>query len=268
MIHATSKLHQLGLAVALACVATAASAVPYSIDGSFADWQINSSTLRSSTARAQTVEDDHDNYLNPGYGGQTYDAEAMYLDWDANFLYVGILTGMPSTQPQNPAQNSYGPGDIILDFGRDNNPEFAFKVITSGGLTAGKLYQPGVWDFGIWQAPKVLATAQNPSKDVVGIRSGTEVATGSLAYSLNGYNNLGAWLNDTHYFIEAKIPVSAFGSLWQGGGPKVALDVHWAALCGNDIILTDPAPISEPAMGGLLALTMGSLAWHRRKYKK
>lgn len=262
------KLHQLGTALAFACAASAANAVPYNIDGSFADWQINSHTLKSSTARKETIEDQHDSYLIPGYGGQTYDAEAIYLDWDANFLYVGVLTGMPKTQLHNPARNSWGPGDIILDFGRDKHPEYAFKVISRDGLTSGRLYQGTTWDYGLWYQPNILATNLHPSTDVVGVKTGNQIATGNLAYSSIGSKNLGDWVLDTHYFIEAKIPTSAFGNLWRGDGPKVSLDVSWAAMCGNDIIVVDPAPVSEPAMGGLITLMLGSLAWHRRKQKK
>ena len=166
MSPAKLKLLQISAGLNLAFAATTACALPYTIDGLFADWGVNSTTLQSSTARKQTIEDQHDSYLNPGYGGQKYDAEAMYLDWDANYLYVGVLTGLPSNNPHNPAGNSYGPGDIILDFGLDNNPEFAFKVITRNGLTKGKVYQPlsspTTWHYGIWSAPNVLANGSNP----------------------------------------------------------------------------------------------------------
>lgn len=256
---------------ALALAATFAFTTPalaYTINGSFSDWGINHTTLVSSTARFQHQEDQHENFLDPGYGGQRYDAEAIYLDWDASYFYVGVLTGLPSNNAHNPAANSYGPGDIIFDFGKDNNPEFALKTRNANGLVKGKLYKPGTWEYGLWSGPGVLATPGHPSTDIVGIRSGTLVANASLVYNNNATTGLGAWAADQHYFIEARIPLSAFGNLWQGDGPVEALNVHWAALCANDIITVDPAPLPEPGAAGLMALTLGSVAFVRRKSRR
>lgn len=266
---ALSRLNVLGLAVTLGMAAVnPTSAAPYVIDGSFADWGVNHTTLVSSTAREQIQEDQHDNFLNPGFGGQRYDAEAMYLDWDDTYFYVGVITGLPSNNAHNPAGNSYGPGDIIFDFGKDNDPEFALKLRTADGLTKGKLYAPGAWQYGIWSSPGVLATPSQPSTDIVGIQSGTAVANAHLVYNNNYTTGLGQWLADKHYFIEARIPLSAFGSNWLSTGPVTALDVHWAALCANDIILVDPAPVSEPGAAGLMGLALGSLVMAGRKSRR
>jgi hypothetical protein len=266
MSPSNNNLLPIVAAIALACAATSANAIPYTIDGVKDDWNINTLTLVSSTAKSQTIEDQtggSGTYLNPGYGGQKYDAEAMYLDWDASYLYVGVLTGLPKNNPNG--GGSYGPGDIILDFGRDGNPEFAFVVTSLGGFTPGALYKPGTWSYGLWSAPNVLATTAHPSPDEVAIKTGTYVTTGELAYSSSPITGLGAWGSDQHYFIEAKIPTSAFGSLWSIAGPKVDVDVSWAALCANDIIKADPQPVPEPATIGLLGVAMGSIVWLRRR---
>ncbi len=60
---------------------------------SYSDWSINSTTLSSAAANAQKVEDDHSSYLNPGFGGQAYDAEALYATWDSAYLYSGLMRG-------------------------------------------------------------------------------------------------------------------------------------------------------------------------------
>lgn len=266
---ALPKLKALGFLLSSGLTLFAASpALAYDIDGGFSDWGINSTTLVSSTAREQVQEDQHVNYLNPGFGGQRYDAEAIYLDWDATYFYVGVLTGLPSNNAHDPGANSYGPGDIIFDFNKDNDPEFALKLRNAGGLTRGKLYAPGTWEYGIWSSPGVLANASNPSTDIVGIKTGTEVANAALVYNNNFTTGLGQWSNDKHYFIEARIPLSAFGAHWAGTGPVEALNVHWAALCANDIIVVDPAPVSEPGGAGLLGLALGSIAVVRRKARK
>lgn len=268
---ALPKLNALGCLLSLGLTSVAASSAhAYTIDGMFSDWGIHHTTLVSSTAREQVQEDQHDNFLNPGYGGQRYDAEAIYLDWDATYFYVGVLTGLPSNNTHNPSGNSYGPGDIIFDFNysEDDNPEFALKLRNAGGLTKGKLYAPGTWEYGIWSAPGVLANGSNPSTDIVGIKTGTEVANTTLVYNNTYTTGLGQWTSDKHYFIEARIPLSAFGGHWAGTGPREALNVHWSALCANDIIVVDPAPVSEPGVAGLLGLALGSIAVVRRKARK
>jgi len=265
---ALKTLQHFGFTVSLLAASGTASA--YVIDGSYSDWGINHTTLVSSTARHQIQEDDHDYYLNPGFGGQRYDAKAIYLDWDSTYFYVGVLTGMPSNNAHNPAANSYGPGDIIFDFGKDNDPEFALKTRTAGGLVKGKLYAPGTWQYGIWSAPAVLANASNPSTDIVGIASGSFVADAQLVYNNNFTTGLGAWSSDKHYFIEAKIPLTAFGPHWSVTGPTEALNVQWAALCANDILVVDPPPalVGEPHGIALLGMALGTLVPVGRRARK
>lgn len=249
-------------------LSAAAPALAYTIDGSYVDWSINSTTLISSTAREQAQEDQNTYFLDPGYGGQRYDAEAMYLDWDDTYFYVGVLTGLPSNNAHNPAGNSFGPGDIIFDFGKDNDPEFALRTRNADGLVKGKLYKPGTWEYGLWSAPGVLASPGHPSTDIVGLKTGTQVANASLVYNNTYTTGLGLWTSDRHYFIEARIPLSAFGTLWTADGPADALNVHWAALCANDIIVVDPAPVPEPGAAQLIALSLGIGVMTARKGRR
>lgn len=57
-------------------------------------------------------------YLNPGWGGQAYDAEALYATIIGSKLYIALATGHNPLTRQNPGSNSYGAGDFAIDFGK------------------------------------------------------------------------------------------------------------------------------------------------------
>lgn len=253
-----SSKHHLIVAAALTLVGAPLSASAYTVDGNFADWGLRrtgqiSDWTPSASVKQFVVEDQTGGagaFLSPGYGGQRYDAEAVYLDWDANWLYVLIVTGLPPDNPQNPAANSYGAGDIAIDFGRNNTWDYGMAVKNYAGLTPGTVYAATAWNYGLWSGPGQLATASRPATNVVAVKSGTAVGTGQLAYSALGINNVGQYTSDLHYVIEAALPLSSFGSNWGANGPLVPFDVQWTMYCANDIITVDPQPagrVPEPA---------------------
>ena len=96
-----------------ALVALPASA--YTIDGNLADWGISSPSFTPSLpVKGYVIEDQTggaNTFLNPGYGGQPYDAEALYVNYDSTNLYLGLITG------HSPQNTSYAPGDFLIDFG-------------------------------------------------------------------------------------------------------------------------------------------------------
>lgn len=265
------RYHAIGaIAATLLCASTAAHAGP-TIDGNITDWGLHrtgnvSDWTPSATINHYTVEDQTGNsgvFLNPGYGGQRYDAEAIYLSWDATNLYVLIITGLPFNNPHNPAGNSYGAGDILIDFGQNGSFEYGMAVKGYAGLTPGSVYQVGSVNYGLWSAPGVLG---HPGTNPVAIKTGTQTGTGQLAYTLVG-NNMGLYAADQHYAIEAAIPILSLGAFW-GNGQK--FDVQWTMYCANDIISVDPlvAPrgVPEPGVPALLAaaLVAGAIPAGRR----
>lgn len=239
----------------------AAPASAYVIDGSISDWGLQrTGSVTDWTpllgVKAWAVEDQTgplSAFLDPGYGGQRYDAEALYLDWDATYLYILVVTGLPPGNVHDPAANSYGAGDILIDFGRDGSFDYGLVVKNYAGLLPGEVYRTGSLHYGIWSSPGVPGT---PSPYAVALASGTPVGTAQLAYSTTGVNNLGQYKSDLHYAIEAAIPLAALGSDWGVNGPNKAFDVQWTMYCANDLITVDPAPtaVSEPNMLALLAL--------------
>jgi len=269
----------LACAAAVALTAVAFPAFAYTVDGSFNDWGLQrtgraSDWTPSASVKEFIIEDQTGGsnvFLNPGYGGQRYDAEAIYLDWDATWLYVLIVTGLPPDNPQNPGANSYAPGDIAIDFGRDQTWEYGMAVKNIAGLTPGTVYAASAWHYGLWSAPGQLATPSRPATDVVAVKSGTAVGNGQLVYSSVGINNVGQFASDVHYVIEAALPLSSFGANWGGSGPLVPFDVQWTMYCANDVITVDPLPagrVPEPAAPLALAAAAAMFSLRRARARR
>lgn len=228
----------------------------------FSDWGISTSDLSSSTAGVQfTTEDQHGSYLDPGYGGQNYDAEGIYTTWDNDYLYVGVMTGR--------AQNGTGwtAGDIAFDLGSDGS--FEYGLVTSSQTSSnpdgigspGDFYSVTDWNYGLWTSPKHTGTAMNGYKlaHPTSIKAGNKDGDASaFSYSSIG-TGYGAWPGDTHYFISAAIDLDLFG------GSSALLDngfsAHWTANCNNDWIQQDVSAVPEPSVLWLFSIgAIGLLA--------
>jgi len=273
---------RLLLALTAALAGTPLTAAAYTIDGNFADWGLTrtgsiSDWTPSASVRQAVIEDQTGGagtFLSPGYGGQLYDAEALYLDWDANWLYVLIVTGLPPNNPQNPGANSYGSGDIALDFGRNGSWDYGMVVKNYAGLTPGTVYSAGAWNYGLWSAPGQQANTSNPPVNVVALQSGTAQGAGQLAYSGTGIDNVGQYASDVHYVIEAALPLSAFGANWSAAGPSLPFDLQWTMYCANDILtasvnpgLLPPGPGRLPEPAAPLALAAVAAAFSLRRVR-
>lgn len=242
----------LGGAVLLT-VSTAGQAI--TVDGNLADWGLTFNGLASDWTTTQAgvlsvVEDQNGGsgaFLSPGWGGQAYDAEAMYMTWDATNLYVAMVTGHDPNTLHKPSANSYGRGDFAFDFNLDGSWDFGFATANRpGGITQGSLYSTtnANWAYGLWSSPGILGL----STDAVALTGGTLAGVGSIFISSVAQTNMGA-LGGNHWIYELAIPVSAFGSLWAGQGPAKAFDLTWTMLCGNDILRLDPPVRSVPVPG-------------------
>lgn len=250
------------LAVAALCLSAPVHA--YVIDGKPWDWGIHQTGNASdwtpgASVNAWAQEDQTggaNTFLNPGYGGQKYDAEAIYVDWDSSNVYVGLFTGLPPGTKNS--GGDYAPGDFAFDFGNDGTYEFGLVTTTNLGQTVGGLYKQVNWGKGLWNG--VTPTA---------VLGGTLAGLGTVKYPSKGYTNIGAFATDTHYFIEAAIPIEAFGAYWGVGGPNQKFYLQWTMQCANDVIGVDPpVQVPEPSSALLLALGMGSLTWMRRRSRR
>jgi len=247
--------------VASMLTSAGAQATPISIDGDLADWGLTTSGTEADwtnvKSKSHQIEDQTgglDTYLTPGYGGQAYDAEALYVDWDNSYLYIALVTGHNPTEKDG--KNKYAPGDFAIDFGADGIYEFGLETTGNNNNVFAGLYTVNTWGIGLWGANN-----QGPTS----IINGQHVATNAqLAVSTEGIKGIGKYGADTHYFYEAAIPVSAFAGYWKEG---TMLQVHWTMNCANDSIMADP-PISVPEPGTLALLPLGLLsllALRRRK---
>lgn len=208
-------------------------------------------------------------YVNPGHGGQTFDAEAIYFTRDRDYAYFAVVSGMPPTGA-TVGGTLYRPGDIAIDLLGDGIPrECGIAVTSHDGLTPGGVYHPLTWQttagFPV-NAPTLIAGASTRLWHADGA---------NLSYLLvyDGSEH-GDYAGNDHYLIEASVPLSALGL-----APGNTFSVHWTASCGNNAInltcqIPPPPPenpppgsdVPEPATamllgGGLLA----ALIARRRK---
>jgi len=244
------------------------SAFAFNIDGNVADWgvtQTGSSSAWNPTTglvAGYAVEDQHDNYLSPGYGGQAYDAEALYIAYDSSNLYIALATGHNPLMGTSGGPSGYAAGDFAIDFGKNGSWDFGVETTGSNGMTQGHVYSNVNW---------MLGQAYPSSAHPASILGGTDVGTGSVVYTTTPATGYGSWTGDQHYFYEVSVPLTAFGNNWANNNE---FTVHWTMNCANDAIQASAAingaggnNLPEPGTLTLLPLGLIGIAALRRNRK-
>lgn len=243
-----------------------AHASSFTIDGDLSDWGVqrtgNASDWIPNAGIYYTVEDQHNNYLEPGWGGQAYDAEALYVSLSDTHLYIAMATGHNPNKSDNPSRGSYGTGDFAIDFGKDGSYEAGINIKpqwdtfgVSGGFYS---VSESDWGYGLFEdgATAGYIKSEHPTSMLNGILLGQAV----LAITGTPQNGYGQWQDDNHYFYEMSLSRELLVAAgWQGE----SFNVHWTMNCANDSIITDP-PSTVPEPSTLLLSLLGFVGLAKR----
>jgi len=217
-------------------------------------------------SRENTVWSEEDtspgtNFVGPGYGGQRYDVEALYVGNDHDNLYISLITGFRPT-----GHGRFEAGDLAIDFGSDGSYDTAVRANSvDGSLNPGNpggALLMGVTDWTETSFPVKHAEAGD-------LRADSWLST--VFFGSNDDIFYGKWESPTgvrdgdHYAFEAVIPFSILGIT-----SDIDYTVNWTMGCGNDYQNVDGhaniAP--EPATLAMFLFGGGLLGLRRRMIRR
>lgn len=223
----------------------------------------------------QLANDDTPNasyYVNPGYGGQNFDAEYLFYKQEGNSLSIALQTGFDISSLDGQLYSDghrYFTGDLALSFdGNNSNYEYAvdFGNRSKGYFSGATISSQGInLDSGVDTAGLYKVTSWN--NDIYYTQSAPyAMSGGSLLLAANGGNfqEGSGWVGGEYSFFNIfTFDLSNIANL----GQDFALDVHWTMSCGNDALNghVNLTQVPEPMPLLLFGLGLAGLLVSRRK---
>ncbi len=263
----------LAVAVMVSFAVTAQAWAGITVDGDLSDWGINLPDF-TKPAGVYGIDEDYvgsNGEVGPGYGGQGYDAEALYFTRDASNGYIAIVTGFPQA---GRADSRYAPngwiyaGDIAMSFdGMKDVYEYGIQTssdaVPQNGIMGGT---PGdLWRVSTWSTSNegTSFSSYYQESNPASIKSVTDLSplfSGTLAYVKT------ADVFD-RYIMEYCFPLNAIqGVDWS---KDVSLALHWTQSCGNDAIMFEGSiPTSVPEPMSMTLFGLGAAALMVRRFRK
>ncbi|MDR3298843.1 MAG: PEP-CTERM sorting domain-containing protein [Candidatus Accumulibacter sp.] len=250
-------------AFVIAAVVSGSALAQITIDGSLSDWKIDPKTWVSSLPGVSYTEEDQTGsgayYLRPGYGGQAYDAEAMYAIIQNGTLFIALATGHNPLTVDNFGNNVYAAGDFAIDFGNNGTYELGINVVNNflGGVLGGVYANPD-WAYGLWDVAGNEVAPGSAAADMAhptSLRGGTLLGSAESSYTTTGVSGYGSKEDDLHYFYEISLDLQL---LYDAGWDGNEFNIHWTQNCANDsILLTVPGNPGVPEPGSLALFGVG-----------